>query len=68
MPGPVPDRRRSIASRAARAANSQQLAATYADATLVFAQEEPFWKEIASPTCEQAPNLFAVTTDWLASR
>jgi uncharacterized protein len=46
----------------------QQLASTYADATLTFAQEEPFWKEIQKSYLRAAPNLFAVTTEWLASR
>ena len=42
----------------------QQLAAAYPRATLVFAQEEPFWKEILR-FYDQAPNLFTLTLDWL---
>jgi exosortase A-associated hydrolase 2 len=42
----------------------QQLAARYARAHSAYAQEEPFWKEIPR-WYSQAPNLFAVTTDWL---
>jgi uncharacterized protein len=45
----------------------QRLAAAYPTAALVFAQEEPFWKEIAR-FYQDAPNLFAVTTEWLAAR
>lgn len=45
----------------------QQLAATYAAATVAYAQEEPFWKEIQR-WYSQAPNLFAVTMDWLTAR
>jgi hypothetical protein len=41
----------------------QRLAASYSDATLVTAQEEPFWKEIAR-FYQQAPNLFPVTLEW----
>jgi len=32
---------------------------------LVQAQEEPFWKEI-DRFYDTAPNLFAVTLDWMA--
>ena len=41
------------------------LAARYAAATLAQAQEEPFWKEI-DRFYDTAPNLFAVTLDWMA--
>jgi uncharacterized protein len=40
------------------------LAARYAGATLVQAQEEPFWKEI-DRFYDTAPNLFAATLTWL---
>ena len=43
-----------------------RLGASYAQATVAFAQEEAFWKEIAR-FYQQAENLFRVTTDWLAS-
>jgi exosortase A-associated hydrolase 2 len=43
-----------------------RLAQSYAGATVTFAQEEAFWKEIAR-FYQRAENLFAVTTDWLAS-
>lgn len=43
----------------------QQLAASYPNATVVFAQEEPFWKEIQRSYLKDAPNLFAVTSAWL---
>lgn len=43
-----------------------RLAESYPNATVVFAQEEAFWKEIAR-FYQQADNLFTVTTDWLAS-
>lgn len=46
----------------------QQLAASYNNATLTFAQEEPFWKEIARSYQQHAPNLFAVTSDWLRAQ
>jgi exosortase A-associated hydrolase 2 len=42
----------------------QQLAGQYARGTLIFAQEEPFWKEIAR-FYDEAPNLFGVTREWL---
>ena len=42
----------------------QRLASQYGDATLVGAKEEPFWKEIPQ-FYQQAPNLFAITLDWL---
>ncbi len=45
----------------------QQLVATYGQGTLAFAQEEPFWKEIPR-FYQQAPNLFAVTSEWLTTR
>jgi exosortase A-associated hydrolase 2 len=46
----------------------QQLAASYslASPTLTSAQEEPFWKEILR-FYDEAPNLFAVTLDWLTA-
>lgn len=40
------------------------LSGEYANATLLVAQEEPFWKEIKQ-FYDQAPNLFAATVDWL---
>jgi exosortase A-associated hydrolase 2 len=43
----------------------QQLAATYSNATLTVAKEEPFWKEIAKSYLREAPELFAVTAAWL---
>ena len=43
----------------------QQLAACYSRATVAFAQEEPFWKEIARSYQQHAASLFAVTSDWL---
>jgi hypothetical protein len=43
-----------------------RLGGSYARATVMFAQEEAFWKEIAR-FYQQAENLFAVTTEWLAS-
>jgi hypothetical protein len=42
----------------------QQLAKSYPAATVTFAQEEPFWKEIAR-FYQSAPNLFEVTSGWL---
>jgi exosortase A-associated hydrolase 2 len=45
-------------------AELQQLAASYRNATLTTAQEEPFWKEIAR-FYDQAPHLFAGTLEWL---
>jgi len=42
----------------------QQLTKTYAQGSLVFAQEEPFWKEIAR-FYDTAPNLFEATRQWL---
>ncbi|MCC7181500.1 MAG: alpha/beta fold hydrolase [Acidobacteria bacterium] len=45
----------------------QQLAGCYGSATLAFAQEDPFWKEI-SRFYQRAPNLFARTTEWLDPR
>ncbi len=44
----------------------QKLAATYSRATVVRAQEEPFWKEIPR-FYQEAPNLFAATMLWLGS-
>lgn len=44
-------------------AELQLLAQQYTDATLAFAQEEPFWKEIAR-YYQDAPNLFARTDEW----
>lgn len=43
------------------------LAACYGRATLSFAQEEPFWKEIAR-FYDTAPSLFATTSEWLNAR
>jgi uncharacterized protein len=43
------------------------LEAAYAHATLAYAQEEPFWKEIER-FYETAPNLSAVTRSWLSSQ
>jgi exosortase A-associated hydrolase 2 len=45
----------------------QQIVSTYSDGTLVFAQEEPFWKEIAR-FYNAAPNLFDVTLSWLRAQ
>ena len=45
-------------------AEMQQLAATYPQVTLTAAREEPFWKEIPQ-FYQQAPSLFAVTSEWL---
>jgi exosortase A-associated hydrolase 2 len=42
----------------------QRLAAAYSAATLTFAAEEPFWKEIPQ-FYQDAPNLFRATTEWL---
>lgn len=44
----------------------QRLSESYRNATLVFAQEEPFWKEIAR-FYQTAPQLFSVTNEWLAA-
>jgi len=41
-----------------------QLSSSYERGTLAFAQEEPFWKEIAR-FYDQAPNLFQVTREWM---
>ena len=48
------------------AADLQRLAESYPSATVTFAQEEAFWKEIPR-FYQHAPNLFDVTSDWLAS-
>ncbi len=48
------------------AADIQRLAAAYPTAAVRFAQEEPFWKEIAH-FYQDAPNLFAATDTWLAN-
>jgi uncharacterized protein len=48
------------------AADLTRLAQAYGTDTVQFAQEEPFWKEIAR-FYQQASNLFQVTTDWLES-
>jgi pimeloyl-ACP methyl ester carboxylesterase len=48
------------------AADLQRLAASYSGETLKFAQEEPFWKEIAK-FYQEAPNLFSVTSEWLGA-
>lgn len=42
----------------------QQLTAGYGAATLAYAQEEPFWKEIAR-FYDTAPKLFATTLEWM---
>jgi exosortase A-associated hydrolase 2 len=42
----------------------QQLTESYRSATLAFAQEDAFWKEI-SRFYQEAPNLFTVTNAWL---
>jgi uncharacterized protein len=55
-----------IDRQARPAAELQRLAESYPSATMTFAQEEPFWKEIPR-FYQHAPNLFDVTTDWLAS-
>ena len=44
-----------------------ELAASYENATLTFAQEDPFWKEIPRFYSEAA-NLFAVTMAWQESQ
>jgi exosortase A-associated hydrolase 2 len=49
-------------------AELQKLASSYGNATVTFAQEEPFWKEIARSYQRPAGNLFAVTSDWLGIR
>jgi exosortase A-associated hydrolase 2 len=48
------------------AADLQRLGTTYPAATVKFAQEEAFWKEIAR-FYQSAPNLFEITTSWLAA-
>ena len=48
------------------AAEMQQLAHTYPQGTLVMTQEEPFWKEIQR-FYDRAPNLFAVTLEWVTA-
>jgi uncharacterized protein len=47
-------------------AELRRLAGSYRDATVAFAQEDTFWKEIPR-FYQQAPNLFAVTTEWLSA-
>jgi uncharacterized protein len=49
------------------AADLAKLAAGYELGSVIFAQEEPFWKEIQR-FYDSAPNLFAVTLDWLHAR
>jgi uncharacterized protein len=44
-----------------------RLAGCFPNASLIPAQEEPFWKEIAR-FYDRAPSLFAETTKWLDSR
>jgi exosortase A-associated hydrolase 2 len=44
-----------------------ELAATYRQGSVVFAQEEPFWKEIQR-FYDSAPSLFTVTLDWLYAK
>ena len=46
----------------------QLLVDAYEHGTLAFAQEEPFWKEIAKSYLHDAPALFAVTSTWLVAR
>jgi exosortase A-associated hydrolase 2 len=43
----------------------QQLTERYGRGSQAFAQEEPFWKEIARSYQQPAADLFAVTTAWL---
>jgi uncharacterized protein len=50
--------------RARESAELVQLVASYPSGTLAFAQEEPFWKEIAK-FYDFAPNLFDVTQRWM---
>ncbi len=45
----------------------QQLASSYAHASLAAAQEEPFWKEISQSYQKPAANLFEATTHWLTA-
>jgi hypothetical protein len=56
-----------IDKQARPAADLQRLAAGYGSSALEFAQEEPFWKEIAR-FYQSAPNLFDVTSAWLSAR
>jgi exosortase A-associated hydrolase 2 len=42
-----------------------RLTASYEQGTLAFAQEEPFWREIAKSYQAHAPALFDATTTWL---
>lgn len=49
-------------------AELHRVAASYGNATLAFAQEEPFWKEIARSYQTAASNLFSVTSEWLSDR
>lgn len=56
-----------IDKQARPAADLERLAASYPSATLRFAQEEPFWKEIAR-FYQEAPNLFDATSAWLESQ
>lgn len=44
----------------------QRLASAYPAASFLFAQEEPFWKEIAR-FYQAAPGLFSTTSEWLAT-
>jgi exosortase A-associated hydrolase 2 len=52
------------AQRARPMPDIPKLAATYHNVTSTVVNEEPFWKEIPR-WYNQAPNLFAGTTDWL---
>jgi exosortase A-associated hydrolase 2 len=45
-------------------AELEAFASTYKRGVLAFAQEEPFWKEIAR-FYDRAPALFATTSEWL---
>ena len=51
-----------------RAPDLEQLAGSYAHATLTLALEEPFWKEIQKSYLQDAPQLFTVTTAWIAAQ
>jgi uncharacterized protein len=43
----------------------QQLGSRYRRATVTFAKEEPFWKEIATSYQRPAAQLFTTTLEWL---
>jgi hypothetical protein len=44
-----------------------QLGSSHAHATMTFAEEEPFWKEVAR-FYDRAPNLFSKTAEWLKAQ